>query len=357
MTAVTRATLKTYYQTGDFPSAGNFADLIDSCANLTDTAAQVFHSSIFAPAVSATLMEAGTVSAQTGNFTTLNVTNGIPLPQIPGNTVLVNNTAVSAAPSSLSLTASTILGRGASGNISALAFNGFNSVIGMARNVKMSVTSASATATISADEVVVGTALGGAKTLLPSFSQSINLGTTGIGGMDTSTAPASGFVALYAAWNGTTQGVFACNTSTSTTSVYSGANAPSGYTQTALIGLWPTNGSRQFIIGYQIDRAVFFAMTTVGSGLTSASYASLSIASFIPPSAKTVLISATQTGSGNNTFLVASDASGTGALPGTFFAASYQITLGYVAMITAQTIYYQIGNSAAVSIFASGYTF
>ncbi|WP_431822220.1 hypothetical protein [Burkholderia sp. F1] len=62
-------------------------------------------------------------------------------------------------------------------------------VVGQARNVVMSVTAASSAATLTADEIVVGTALDGQKYLLKQFSKTIKLATTGAGGMDTGTAP------------------------------------------------------------------------------------------------------------------------------------------------------------------------
>ncbi|MGM7734429.1 phage tail protein, partial [Yersinia enterocolitica] len=70
-------------------------------------------------------------------------------------------------------------------------------VVGTSRNAKMSITAASSTATFTADELIVQTALGGLQYKLSSFSKTINLATTGVGGMDTGTVPANGFVALY----------------------------------------------------------------------------------------------------------------------------------------------------------------
>lgn len=78
-------------------------------------------------------------------------------------------------------------------------------VVGMVRNASMSVTAASAAATFNADQIVVGTSLTGLQYFLGSFSKTINLATTGAGGMDAGSAPPSGFVALYAIYNPTTQ--------------------------------------------------------------------------------------------------------------------------------------------------------
>lgn len=79
-------------------------------------------------------------------------------------------------------------------------------VIGQSSNANMSVTTASVTAAFTADELIVGTALGGLQYRLGNFSKTINLATTGAGGMDTGTAPASGYIALYAIYNPTTAG-------------------------------------------------------------------------------------------------------------------------------------------------------
>ena len=74
-------------------------------------------------------------------------------------------------------------------------------VVGQTRNLFMQVTAQSATATLTADEIIVETALGGSRYCLGPFNKTINLGATGAGGMDTGAAPNSGFVALYAIYN------------------------------------------------------------------------------------------------------------------------------------------------------------
>src|ERR1700757_160575 len=114
------------------------------------------------------------------------------------------------------------------------------------------VSAAGASATFYADEIVVETAINGTafKSSL-SGGQAINLATTGANGMDTGTAPASGFVSIYAIYNPTTPttALLACNSTTSTAPVYSGAHLPTGYTASALIAVWPTNGSSLFVVG------------------------------------------------------------------------------------------------------------
>ena len=132
-------------------------------------------------------------------------------------------------------------------------------VVGSVRNLVMSVTTASATATLTADEIVVETALGGIRYCLSNFSKTINLATTGAGGMDTGSAPASGYIALYAIYNPTTgaSALLAMNaTAAKVPEVYGGSNMPSGYTASALVSVVPTSGGGQFTAFTQRDRSV-----------------------------------------------------------------------------------------------------
>lgn len=184
-------------------------------------------------------------------------------------------------------------------------------VVGQARNLSMSVAAASATATLTADEIVVETALGGQTYRLASFNKTINLATIGAGGMDTGTAPATGFVALYAIYNPTTAtaALLATNAATLQPNVYGGANMPAGYTASALVSVYPTNASRQFVIGFQADRRVSFVpvlaftVTANSSGLGPAN-----ISTCVPLNAKSCSgsVSGTSTTASNFSLSVAS---------------------------------------------------
>lgn len=251
----------------------------------------------------------------------------------------------------------------------AAALNQITSVVGSARNVVMSVTAASATATLTADEIIVETALGGLKYQLSNFSKTINLSTTGAGGMDTGTAPVSGYVALYVILNTTTgtSALLATNaTSAKATEVYSGANMPSGYTASALISIWPTNASGQFAVGYQIDRDITtINLSALSTTSTQATLTSLSIASCVPLNAKKVKLSM---GALQNTA-----ASGVGLNVGAssssvgLFGISAVATSGMasqnsfykLSLVTPQVIYWQTQNatSGTYSIGVNGYSF
>lgn len=111
-------------------------------------------------------------------------------------------------------------------------------VVGAVRNLAMNIGVASAQATMTADEIIVQTALGGLRYCVPVFNATINLAVTGAGGMDTGSAPASGYVGLYAIFNPLAalfMGSIAGNTLT-VSSVGSGALAVGQYVQGAVPG-------------------------------------------------------------------------------------------------------------------------
>lgn len=228
-------------------------------------------------------------------------------------------------------------------------------VVGSVRNLAMSLTAASATATLTADEIIVETALGGVRYCLPSFNKTINLATTGAGGMDTGSAPTSGYVALYAIFNPTTgaSALLAKNaTSAVQPNIYGGANMPSGYTASALVSVWPTNGSSQFVVGYQQDRTVSITRTNIISTTTQqASYTAFSFVAVVPPNAVSISgdMAANSTSASSLTLLIASNAGGAGAVATAFLSttASQGVTCPYnkVRLAVAQTAYY-IGTSS-----------
>ncbi len=164
-------------------------------------------------------------------------------------------------------------------------------VAGSVRNANMYVTSTSTTSTFTADQITVTTALNGQPYLLTNFNKTINISTTGAGGMDAGSAPASGFLAIYAIYNPATQAsaLLAVNaTSSIAPEVYGGANMPSGYTASALVSIWKTSAASLLDIGLQRDRHVDILRQ---NGLTTStqrsSYTAAAFASLIPRNAKT----------------------------------------------------------------------
>lgn len=227
-------------------------------------------------------------------------------------------------------------------------------VVGSMRNAAMGVPVASASATFTADEVVVETALGGAAFRIANFNEAINLATTG---MDTGSAPVSGYVGLYAGYNPSTgaRKLFASNaTSTVLGSVYGGSNPPAGIAATALVSVWPTNGNGQFVPGLQLDREVGIGNNTVLSTSTAqASLTSFSAAAALPPNARfcrgDYTISSSSAGAGTNGVVCGSSIEvGRVAIGTTSPTASGSLTTSFpkIPIVTPQTLYYRAGVSA-----------
>ena len=244
-----------------------------------------------------------------------------------------------------------------------------SAVVGSVRNLKASLAAASASVTFTADEIVVVPALGGLGSKIANFNHALNVSTTGIGGMDTGTAPVSGYVSVYAAYNPVTgaSGVFACNVTTSSGSVYSGANLPAGYTETGLISVWGTNGSGLLVIGNQFDRVMYTARNTVLSTASlSQSLTSLNIASAVPPNAVAVIgypIFLSVTGTGTVQLSVSASSSliaNQGVIAYTSATAAGG-TEFVIPLITPQTIWYSIFVSgvtaATATLYVTGYQF
>ncbi|MFL9966138.1 phage tail protein [Paraburkholderia sediminicola] len=245
----------------------------------------------------------------------------------------------------------------------------FAPVVGSVRNLVMSVTTANAAATLTADEIIVETALGGLPFKLSNFNKTINLATTGAGGMDTGTAPVSGYVALYAIYNPTTgtASLLATNaTSVVAPNVYGGANMPSGYTASALVSVVPTNSSSQFAICKQRDRSIKISQANVFSTTTNTpTPTNFSLVGTVPPNA--IAISGAQqigsTAAATSSAQLYSDASNVGNDPAIFTSGSSgTATFSFrdVLLASQQTTRYSASTNAGTLsyvIFITGYTF
>ena len=239
-------------------------------------------------------------------------------------------------------------------------------VVGTARNARMNVATASAAATLTADEIVTETTLGGVPYRLANFSKSINLATTGAGGMDTGAAPVSGYVALYAIFNPTTgaAALLATNANTLQPNVYGGANMPAGYIASALVSVWPTNGSSQFVVGIQADRAISFAQRSIYNSTTiPTTPTALNIPGVIPVNAR-VIHGTGGTGSATTSQVYAVYISADGVISVNQIT-GYTVSGGAtganfrVQLVTPQQVYYSgsAGSGTTFALSASGYEF
>lgn len=229
---------------------------------------------------------------------------------------------------------------------------GLTGVVGMTRNAAMSVPAASATATFTADEIIVETALGGIQYRISNFSKTINLATTGAGGMDTGTAPASGYVALYAIYNPTTaiSALLAVNaTAAKVPEIYGGANMPAGYTASALMSVVPTNSSSLIAPLYQSGRSIRVPPTSIFTTTTaSATSSPVSISAGAPKNALSISLSSNVSTSGSSSlFLNIYESSyNVGQHPAATTSTGLTVYLADIVITVQQTIYANFGPSA-----------
>ncbi|NCH06963.1 phage tail protein [Cronobacter dublinensis] len=227
-------------------------------------------------------------------------------------------------------------------------------IVGDSRNAKMNIINASVSATFSADEIIVEDS-NSKQYRVTAFSKTINISTTGAGGMDTGTAPATGFVALYAIYNPTanSSAMLAVNsTSSIAPQIYGGSNMPSGYTASALVSVWPVSSS-QLMPGIQTGRSIGMSdVTALNTTSAAPSLTSLSLSSIVPQNTKSVsgygLVNGSTVAS-NNSFALAATSTGLGYKP---FGANNSGIMGSFSdlkLYETQKIYYLITSTSAIS--------
>ncbi len=245
----------------------------------------------------------------------------------------------------------------------------FTGVIGQAVNQKISLVSASASAIFTADQVIVGESLSGKQYRLNSVNKTINLITTGPGGMDTGAAPANGWVAIYVIYTPTTDtsALMAVNaTNVIAPTVYAGANMPSGYSASALISIWRTTNGSLFQNGHQRGRKIIIPRVDVlYTSDNHSGYTPIGLSAAVPQNAiacSGYAFCNSGAGAGVATLVMASDSNGVGFLQtyaGTTGALGTDIYFEMQLPIV-QEIYYQFSwttsyvSTATIGI--SGYT-
>lgn len=235
-------------------------------------------------------------------------------------------------------------------------------------NISANITTAAATGGFTSAQVIVSISASGRTYRIVGFNQTVNLATTGAGGMDTGAAPISGYVAVYAIYNPTTatQSILAVDTtSANAPNIYGGASLPAGYTASALISVWPTDTNRHFIAGSQIGRelrlSLLYGVVLNNSNTQHASATVLSIASAVPNNAiicsgfvsvASTVSSALSVGLFSNSYTTQQLTTITGA--------AFVYSFSDLMITTAQQILYTatVGSGAiTVSITITGYSF
>lgn len=236
-------------------------------------------------------------------------------------------------------------------------------------NLNFTVTTAIASATVTADAAIVMENMTGKAYKIANISQVINLASLGLGGMDVGSVPTSGFVALYLMYNPTTQvsGVIAVNaTSTIMPKVYGGSNAPSGFTCSCLLTIVPV-ASSVFAICLVHNDEVRVSRASTYSGTVGISSVGVAInLAAVPLNTKHAIVSAQGYSQGVNTgtTLILSPTSNpllSGALvaagqTGTDSITSIGVTNRIPVLENSRTIYRTVaGNTMVLTVQTLGY--
>lgn len=180
------------------------------------------------------------------------------------------------------------------------------SIISDARNLSMTKAAASSIVTYTAAELILKTTLGGQNTLLSNVNLTCDVSTTGAGGMDSGAPPISGYIDFYAIFGAPSSiSIIGITSTGQAPEFYGGLNMPVGYTESALLGILPTDSSGNIVASCQIGRKVKTAArqaftTTTATGATPVA---VSIVGAVPASAKLVngLFTQTSTSTSNLT--------------------------------------------------------
>ncbi|WP_186260356.1 hypothetical protein [Burkholderia gladioli] len=227
-------------------------------------------------------------------------------------------------------------------------------VIGNARGVIASLSAAATSITYTATAITAKAAIDGISAILTGYTQTLNLATVGAGGMDAGSAPASGYVGIYAIYNPATntQSILATNATTAAVpEQYGGTNAPAGFTHSQLLGIWPTNGSGQLVVGAQRDRLFTFIPL---SALTATSViptpTALNISTIVPKNASAVGgVANVTSGDANPTDLYVYSIANS-SMPNLIFgaAAAITVTMPYaeIPIITPQVLWCSLSSSS-----------
>ena len=171
------------------------------------------------------------------------------------------------------------------------------------------------------DQVTVASAIGGGyyTVPIPSAGLSMNGNTTGVGGMDTGTPPASGFLDLYWIYNPNTAtlAMLGCaDASCNGTAVYANGHLPTGYTASGLAAVLATDALKDTISESLLKKVVSLTKCPEMFGGTKSGTVALapsSLLSAVPPEAINVtgFLSIASNTAGMD-WSVASDTGGTG---------------------------------------------
>lgn len=232
-------------------------------------------------------------------------------------------------------------------------------VYGSTRNLKFTAPGGGATATLTFDEWIGKTAIGGSAVPVASGNLTVNLGSNGADGLDTGSPAANTMYRTYGLYNIAAGTLHTLTTKDSNTTP---APIPSGYVLLSVIGYLLTDSSSHVLAFTQEDRRwMFDAPFVITTGVTFPStLTAQSISAAVPAGARTasVLMGITSTGTAGEQ-VAAGDANGLraqmasltgGGTSAPFAGFGSAAPLLDVPMPTAQTIYIMVCNGGDTSI-------
>jgi hypothetical protein len=244
----------------------------------------------------------------------------------------------------------------------AAQFGQLASLVGTFSGLRASANAGDTSVTFTANNIIVGTSIGGNYYQLNNFSQTFTPGAApGAGAMDIGSATANSWVAVYAGLNPSTGATTIFGTlegSSVAPVIYGGGHPISGYSATCLLAIVPISSTaNQFAAFNIINRLGQPVSLQILSGTTSATSQpafSTLVTNGIPKTAIALLcgVSLTNTQASNSQFSFGPSANGAGAQQVSANTSSFggNSQTEKIGIVTPQTIYYAAWGSNASNV-------
>jgi len=232
-------------------------------------------------------------------------------------------------------------------------------LIGDSRNLVGDVNAAGTQCVFTADQIIVGSSVGGMLGVVSNFNSTFTLSASGLNGMDNGVVPSSAYVAMYAVKNPVTGASGILGTALAAGAiapvVYGGSSPVVGYTQSALIAVIRAASSlltSTSVMGktHTISGAALFGTVTPASSVTAGTLNS----SVLPANAKrirgNISIGISTSGAAAN-FTVYSTANSTGGKVASDNASANSVTPSWpfdLAVRSPNSFWYAMSVSSGV---------
>ena len=236
------------------------------------------------------------------------------------------------------------------------------SLVGTFSGLRASANAGDTSVTFTANNIIVGTSIGGNYYQLNNFSQTFTPGATpGAGAMDTGSATANSWVAVYAGLNPSTGATTIFGTlegSSVAPVIYGGGHPISGYTATCLLAVVPISSTvNQFAPFNVINRRTLVTSTIFLAGTTSATSQPPFISAPVSQIPRTAIhfvgnISLSNSSQSNSQAIISPQNSSVGAesIAANTPAVGGNTSYFELDVLTPQTVYYSFTGSNAGNV-------